>query len=141
MKALSVRTPWWWFILHGGKDIENRDWPTNFRGDVLLHAGKWWQYQDGLDDIRAALDCCGTRRSELAGRLRVEEDLLLARGCIVGQVTIVHCVSRSPSPWFFGDYGFVLANPVAFKNPLPFKGSLGFFEVPNSVILAAKVGV
>ena len=39
MKALSVRAPWWWAILHG-KPVENRDWHTNFRGVVLLHASK-----------------------------------------------------------------------------------------------------
>lgn len=36
MKALSVRAPWWWFILHAAKDIENRDWSTRFRGTVYL---------------------------------------------------------------------------------------------------------
>ena len=40
MKALSIRQPWAWLILHGGKDIENRDWATRFRGRVLIHASK-----------------------------------------------------------------------------------------------------
>ena len=39
MKALSVRAPWWWYIIHGYKDIENREWKTQFRGRVLIHAG------------------------------------------------------------------------------------------------------
>ena len=34
MKALSIRQPWSWLILHGGKDIENRSWRTNVRGPV-----------------------------------------------------------------------------------------------------------
>ena len=29
MKALSIRQPWAWAILHAGKDIENRDWRTD----------------------------------------------------------------------------------------------------------------
>ena len=37
MKALSVRAPWWWAILHG-KPVENRDWYTRVRGRVALHA-------------------------------------------------------------------------------------------------------
>ena len=45
MKALSVRAPWWWAILHG-KPVENRDWQTNYRGEVLLHASKWWNIGD-----------------------------------------------------------------------------------------------
>src|SRR5690348_2447825 len=40
MKALSIRQPWAWLILHAGKDIENRDWSTRFRGQVLIHAAK-----------------------------------------------------------------------------------------------------
>lgn len=38
--ALSIRQPWAWLIIHGGKDIENRTWPTRFRGRVAVHAGK-----------------------------------------------------------------------------------------------------
>src|SRR3990167_9411398 len=40
MKALSIRQPWAWLILHAGKDIENRGWPTSFRGRFLIHASK-----------------------------------------------------------------------------------------------------
>ena len=37
--ALSIRQPWAWLIVNGYKDIENRDWPTVFRGRMLIHAG------------------------------------------------------------------------------------------------------
>ncbi|WP_289241690.1 ASCH domain-containing protein [Delftia sp.] len=37
--ALSIRQPWAWLIVHGYKDIENRDWHTPFRGNLLVHAG------------------------------------------------------------------------------------------------------
>lgn len=30
MKALSIKQPWVYAIFRLGKDIENRDWPTNF---------------------------------------------------------------------------------------------------------------
>ena len=51
----------------------------------------------------------------------------LERGGIVGRATIVGCVEDSPSPWFFGKYGFVLKDAAA----LPFqavRGRLGFFD-------------
>jgi hypothetical protein len=130
MKALSVRAPWWWAILHLGKTHENRDWATGFRGTVYLHAGKWWKQNEGYDDIQAALECCGPRRAEIAGKLTFDA-LHAGRGCLVGKVDIVDCVSRSASPWFFGDYGFALAKPVAFAHPIPFKGALGLFDVPD----------
>ena len=39
MAALSIRQPWAWLVVNGYRDIENRDWPTNFRGPLLVHAG------------------------------------------------------------------------------------------------------
>ena len=41
MIALSIRRqPWAWLILNAGKDIENRSWPTQLRGRILIHAPK-----------------------------------------------------------------------------------------------------
>jgi hypothetical protein len=50
MRALSIRQPWAWAILHAGKDIENRDWkPGNparrFRGSFLIHGRDGRQIQ------------------------------------------------------------------------------------------------
>lgn len=53
------------------------------------------------------------------------------RGGVVGVAEVTNCVTESESPWFFGEYGFVLDN----AQPLPFmpcKGQLGFFEIPNA---------
>lgn len=123
--ALSIRQPWAWLILHAGKDIENRDWPTKFRGRIFVHASKgmtrdeWgsaWTFAHGT----------GANPKALEAGLTFDN---IERGGIVGSVEIVDCVSESPSRWFMGRYGFVLRNP----QPLPFrplKGSLGFFKVP-----------
>lgn len=49
-------------------------------------------------------------------------------GGIVGIAEIVGCVTESESPWFFGEYGFLIRN----AQPLPFypcRGQLGFFDV------------
>ena len=133
MKALSVRAPWWWYIVHGFKDIENRDWPTRFRGRVLIHAGKWWSgnsiYCDLLD-IHSCIVEPGTLPL-VPPRL---SDLQPFGGCIVGSVEIVDCRAEHNSRWFFGKYGFVLRNAVAFEQPIPCKGALGFFDVDESVM-------
>lgn len=141
MKALSVRAPWWWFILHCGKDIENRDWPTGLRGRVLIHASKYWHGTEVPEDFITA-----TGIYEEANNCEIQslyetdaERDTLARirslaGHIVGSIEIVNCVTNSESPWFFGRYGFVLKNPVACVNPIPFKGALGFFDVPQSIV-------
>lgn len=54
----------------------------------------------------------------------------LPRGGIVGRVDVVDCVKYSDSPWYFGDYGFVLRNatPLPF---VPWSGQLKFFDVPD----------
>ena len=131
MKALSVRAPWWWAILHG-KDIENRDWSTRQRGRILLHAGKFWT------DLQIRMDWEDALTMATKAKMTLPwpkwDRLKACGGCLVGSVEIVDCVSASDSPWFVGDYGFVLRNPVTFERAIPFKGALGFFEVPDGLI-------
>jgi hypothetical protein len=70
--------------------------------------------------------------------LPTDEDLPrgkdLPRGCLIGTVDIVDCVGHSDSKWFMGKYGFVLANPKLFKTPIPFKGQLNIFELPEIIV-------
>ena len=47
--VLSIRQPWAWLILNAGKDIENREWPTRFRGRVLIHASKGMTHDEWED--------------------------------------------------------------------------------------------
>lgn len=103
-KALSIRQPWCHRILHEEKDVENRDWPTKFRGEVLIHASK-------------GIDSCD--REEI-------QELKMPLGGIVGIMEIVDCVTEMDSRWFFGRYGFVIkdASPLEF---IPCVGALGFF--------------
>jgi len=130
MLALSIRQPWASLILKAGKDIENRCWPTKVRGRILIHAAKGCTRDELEDALDFAEEACGTRYSV---------DLkTIARGGIIGSVEIVDCVSKSVSPWFMGKYGFVLRDP----QPLPFvpwKGQLGFFNVPESALKDAGV--
>lgn len=115
MKALSIRQPWAWLIVHGYKDIENRSWNTKFRGRVLIHAGK--QPAVDLDDIL-----------EFCANLGIELPEFMYGGGIVGVATIVDVVAESNSPWFdHGSFGFVIcdAKPVEF---VECRGRLGFFD-------------
>ncbi len=135
MKALSLRQPWAWMVVHGGKHIENRRWNTQRRGPFLIHAAK------------------GMTREEYAGAvafaklampaLVVPPATTLERGGIIGCATLVAVLPpcllacdvdedvwcRCGQPWHMGEqFGFVLEAVV----PLPFRalrGELGFFEV------------
>jgi hypothetical protein len=128
MKALSIRQPWAWAIIHAGKDIEERTRRLSYRGPVLIHAAKVMtptEYEDFLAFSRDRF-----RFTFPATRLPAGGDLQF--GGIIGQAEIVDCVSDHPSPWFTGSLGLVLANP----KPLPFRpllGQLGLFEVEMGV--------
>lgn len=115
MKAISIRQPWAWLILNAGKDIENRDWPTRFRGRILIHASKGMtrdEYEEAQGLSPEPMPAFGE----------------LERGGIVGSVEIIGCVTDSCSPWFMGRYGFELAKPE--KLPFrPYRGQLGIFDV------------
>ncbi len=37
-KVLSVKNPYAYLIIHGGKDVENRTWQTDYRGRLYIHA-------------------------------------------------------------------------------------------------------
>jgi len=138
VKAISVRAPWWWFILHAGKDIENRslNFPLSVRGTVWLHCGKWWEDEEVEWDADDAMTMW--RKATGDGGSIVPEDgwdsLKEWCGCIVGSVEVVDYVTQSNSPWFVGELGIVLRNPVALSTPIPCRGYLGYFDVPDLLI-------
>lgn len=143
MKAISIRQPWAWLIVRPDitdpalrrlayeqgliKDIENRDWLTHYRGPVLVHAGKSKDEGDWNDAWWALSEAAGEEACKL-----IPPFSELDCGGIVGQVDIVDCVPESASKWFYGDFGFVLANskPLPFR---PLRGQLSIFDVADEV--------
>lgn len=121
--ALSIRQPWAWLIVNGHKPVENRDWPTSYLGPVLIHASK----TRDLEGYAQALQIC-----ELLGITLPPLDEL-PKGGIVGEATLHDCVTECDSPWFVGEFGFLLrdARPLPF---VPFRGRLNFFNVKPEVM-------
>jgi hypothetical protein len=145
MKALAIRQPYAWLVVHGIKDVENRSWPTRYRGRFFIHASK----AIDQDDVRLVNEKLAPRGIALPAEL--------PRGGIVGIVTLVDCVQRIDIPWwrrllcrvigperisgcrqpvasewFEGPYGFVLrdARPLPF---IPWRGQQSFFNVPDDL--------
>ncbi|MEM7644630.1 MAG: hypothetical protein AAF366_19210 [Pseudomonadota bacterium] len=120
--ALSVRQPWAWAILHGGKDIENRS----------VYSVRVGGMGTGRVAVHAAL---GMTRDEYdwavwrMGRdgVTVPRPDALVRGAVIGSVEVVDFVTESASPWFGGPVGLVLRDPVACE-PVPALGARGYFE-------------
>lgn len=71
MKAITISQPFASLIANGDKFVENRTWPTTYRGPLAIHAGKGTQY------------LC---REELA---------LYPTGCIIAIVELVACIARN----------------------------------------------
>lgn len=133
--ALSIRQPWAWAIINAGKDIENRDWSTKFRGPVCIHAAK--RMTNGEFDKFVDLSRWIVSKGRWTGDF-IPERKALSRGGIVGVCDIVDCVDASESPWFLGRYGFVLRNarPVEF---FPAKGALRFFDWQRNIEAGAAM--
>ncbi|MEM8848606.1 MAG: hypothetical protein AAGE03_01090 [Pseudomonadota bacterium] len=120
--ALSVRQPWAWAVIHGGKDIENRSAYSVRVGGMVA----------GRVAVHAAL---GMRREEYDWAVwRMGQDGLvvprpddLVRGAVIGSVEVVDFVTESASPWFGGPVGLALREPVACV-AIPAVGARGYFE-------------
>ena len=120
MRALSVKQPWAWAIMHAGKTIENRPRPTHLREVIAIHASL-----NPADDWR---DWYPSR----APKPPSPDDWIL--GAILGFVEIVDCVEEHRSKWFLGPFGYVLANPRPLRKPFVCKGALGFWTVPPNIL-------
>lgn len=137
MKAISIRQPWAWLIVNGYKDIENRSWPTNFRGRILIHASKGMT-RDDYEDGQEALLYAG-KFADLSG-VAIPAFDEIERGGIVGVATIADCIpgSERTSPWhMMGQFGFRLtdARPLPL---IPCRGQLGIFNIDQAAAQALR---
>lgn len=140
MKALTVRNPWAWAIIYGGKDVENRSVRTNHLGTVAIHTAKAVDTEamtsplilDAIDEYNGPVVMPG----ELIRRADLEQ-----LGKIIGVVDIKpvhhadHCRQadgRLCSPWAMdGMWHWPLTNPQPAQAPVPAKGALGLWEWDN----------
>jgi hypothetical protein len=123
LKALSVRQPWAWAIIHAGKDVENRSVGA-VRHMVLhpghrlaIHAARGMmreEFEDAADFMRWIGVTCPPAAE-------------LTRGAIIGSVGIVGVVSKSDSLWFFGPRGILVCDPRP-REPIAAVGAPGLFS-------------
>jgi hypothetical protein len=121
MKCLTIQQPYADLIVHGAKDIENRSWSTRYRGPLAIHAGLTVD-RDMLRELRRACREQGIPCPPAH------------TGAIVGIVDLVDIVTESDSEWFTGPYGWVLTNPRVAEKPLPYRGRIGLYDVPDELV-------
>lgn len=151
MKALSLWQPWATLIAIGAKRIETRGWSTHYRGPLAIHASKGglrageYAHVMALPEIQAALSLRGSNPPPLP------------RGAIVALVDVTRCrpvedldeegkidevrhglnggvwTERDMGDYSDGRFGLVLDSLMALAEPVPFSGSQGFFDVPETI--------
>lgn len=122
MKCLSVSQPFADLIVSGKKNIELRNWNTNFRGDFLIHAPLKIRIEDSK-------------------RLKINKKF--TTGAIIGKAQLYDVKKYNSTKEIKLDqkyhfsikkfqnktFGFMLKNVKPLRIPIPWKGQLGFFDV------------
>lgn len=135
MRILTVRQPWAWAIIHGGKNVENRvrNLAGDYRGPVAVHvAGKYAESGLALPALDDACDAWCAKNG--CGK----HPWFSGVGRIIGVVDLVdvHHDNTEPcngplrlgicSTWADpAVYHLVLADSRPLGEPIPYKGALG----------------
>lgn len=132
MRALTVCQPYAELIARGVKPIENRTWPTPYRGELLIHAGKSQDWLDP-DDIATYPD--------------------MAFGAVVAIVRMVACLRLDrPESWqqchreyllhhedANGPWCWVLEDIRRLRSPITARGAQGLW-IPTRELIDATQG-
>lgn len=125
MKVITVKQPFASLIAEGYKEYEFRTWKTNYRGEILIHAGK-------------NVDKEAMKRYEYL-------NLKYPTGCIIAKANITDCIyvdeklkvmlqKKDPIVYYgvlkkssFEGYGFKLENVQKIEN-ISINGKLGLWN-------------
>jgi hypothetical protein len=149
--ALTVRQPWEFAIEHSDK-VENRSWYRSYRGPLWLHAGArsrwdpagaashlvwqvWYAFLRGQPDRTAlpASDLLLTRQTTLmpfgaVSALATLEDIHHSDEC-----------GNACSKWAAsGQWHWVLQDVRPLAAPVPCKGALGLWRLPEDADKACR---
>lgn len=144
MRALTIRQPWAWAIVHGGKTVENRtrNIAGDYRGPVAIHAGLTIDADGVLDDrVTAAIETYYRehRRGELGGEMPTGAIIGVANLWAVHQARPGCCPDRGTPPfgdrWAMADHWHLcLSGARALPEPIPYRGRLGLWTLPDDVL-------
>lgn len=110
--ALGIRQPWAELILRGIKTIEVRSQDTNIRGSIYLYSSKTVA---DIEPAEVAIQEYGLEMDSLPlGRIVGTVDIVGSQFCR-SKDAAASCVPRS---YLQDRYGWQLANPVRFDEPL-----------------------
>lgn len=146
MRVLTVRQPWAWAIIHGGKDVENRvrNIAGAHRGPVAIHAALQWDdavtWNPLWQTVLAAMKADGSDPWDAPWQNE--------RGEIIGVVDLVDshpfeaCIQQqNDGDWLVcsawaerAGHHLVLAHPRPLAEPIPYQGALGLRRLDADTI-------
>jgi len=135
MKAISIRAPWWWCILHAGKRIENRHLGfPRYTGPILLHASSTWVKRDVLGTLEN-LHAEGQISRDVFGQLGPMRE---AGGHVVGTAVVVRAEpnGRYPDDYWAADeqLGLWLTAVRELTPHVKAKGQQGLFNLEGIAV-------
>lgn len=93
--------------------------------EQILSGVKLREYRSRACHIRGCFLLHASKTAEAGG-----EGLPL--GCLVGIADLIECEQEAD-----GTFAWLLAEPVRFSRPIPFRGAAGWFEVPDEMVAQA----
>jgi hypothetical protein len=152
IRALTVRPPWSHMIACCGKDVENRGWPTRYRGLLAIHAGANWDSsaEEDLTALAAWRDWSASLpRPNITGPLRKTAiHVHLSAVVAVADLTGCHFALQGDgcafaddrcSPWAqLHQWHWQLRNVRPLAQPVLCKGKLGLWRLPEDVEKAVR---
>jgi hypothetical protein len=129
LTAITLHQPWASLVAKGWKQYETRDWPTNHRGPIAIHAGR---KPKGKQELREHDKVLASFKDLL------NEDCPYSSVIAITQLTDVVCMTdefikqQSPTElrcgnWAVGRYAFKLENVRAIT-PIPATGKQGLWK-------------
>jgi len=127
MKVLTIKQSWAQLICSGIKDVENRSWKTNFRGEILIHAAaKDYDFKNQMT-------------SEYQRHWIAQIKKPYTHGAIIGSVKIVDCIkSKDSKHKEWGNlycWHWILEDAKLFEVPTPAKGKLSFWNFDENLLI------
>ena len=129
MKVLTIKQPWASLILLGLKKYEFRSWKTEYRGELLIHAGKGID-KDGMERLKKY----------------IPENMPTEK--ILGKVKLIDCIKTSSEFYdkvqkenkdiyaksvFNQDYAWQMEVIEVDDNPIKVKGKLRLWNYEGGV--------
>lgn len=133
IRALSLSRPWTELVLRHDKNIENRRWATPYRGPLVIHGAKSWDYAWA----QVASEILGPNVYDLIPSAGETATGYLG---VVDLVDICRAARESGAPcecgpWAFeGQYHWQIANPRPFPEVIFGPGQMGLWEPPAQVL-------